>query len=96
MRMFNWLKKIAFNSTPAKLSPNFASISYQGYSIHPCPLAEGGQYRVNGQITQVIDDIEHHYALVRADLLPSAEQAAELMVAKAQRVIDEHGTRLFN
>lgn len=94
--MFNWLKNWLTASTPDAISAGFAVVSYQGYDIHPEPLAEGGQYRINGHITQVIDGTEHSYALVRADMLPSAEQAAELMVAKAKRVIDEHSGQLFN
>ncbi|WP_319783525.1 HlyU family transcriptional regulator [Oceanisphaera sp. IT1-181] len=94
--MLNWLKKWAFSSPSAPVGSDFAPINYQGYDIHPGPIAEGGQYRINGHITQVIDGTEHSYDLVRADLLPSAEQAAELMIAKAKRVIDEHGNRLFH
>lgn len=101
--MFNWLTQWLFRTTPAtntakaaSSSARFASLSYQGYDIHPEPLAEGGQYRINGRISQVIAGTEHNYTLVRADLLPSPEQAAELMIAKAKRVIDEHGSRLFH
>lgn len=97
--MFNWLTKwLSGSAHPASTiaTSRFALVNYQGYDIHPEPLAEGGQYRINGRITQLFDGTEHSYALVRADVLPSAEQAAELMVAKAKRVIDEHGSRLFN
>lgn len=94
--MLNWLKKWAFSSPSAPVEADFSPINYQGYDIYPAPIAEGSQYRINGRITQVIDGTEHCYDLVRADLLPSAEQAAELMIAKAKRVIDEHGNRLFH
>ena len=93
--MFNWLKNWLARPTPNAASARFAVVNYQGYDIHPEPLAEGGQYRVNGRITQRIAGTEHSYTLVRADLLPSAAQAAELMVAKAKRMIDEQGSRLF-
>lgn len=97
--MFNWLTKwlsASPSTNSAKSKQSFALEHYQGYDIHPEPLAEGGQYRLHGRISQLIDGTEHSYTLVRADLLPSAALAAELMVAKAKRVIDEHGSRLFN
>ena len=96
--MFNWLTKWLARPTTASLTmavtPS-AMVNYQGYDIHPEPLAQGGQYRINGRITHVIDGTEHSYTLVRADLLPSAEQASELMVCKAKRVIDEQGRQIF-
>ena len=97
--MFTWLTK--WFSRPAMAHSRVAAlpsavVHYQGYDIHPEPVAEGGQYRINGRITRVIDGTECSYTLVRADLLPSAEQAAELLVTKAQRVIDEQGCQIFD
>lgn len=93
MAIFNWFKKARRPAPPS--STEFASVHYQGYDIHPEPLADGGQYRVHGCITQTAGDKKHSHTLIRADLLPSAEQAAELMIAKAKRVIDDHGSQLF-
>lgn len=92
--MFNWLKRLS-QPKAAQLA-QFAEESYQGFNIHPEPLAENGQYRLHGRITQLNDGQLQEYRLIRSDLLPSAEQAAEFMVAKAQRVIDENGSRLFD
>lgn len=93
--MFNWLKKLG-KSRPASTPPGFEAVSYQGFDIFPEPRAEGGQYRLQGRIVKVIDQQPREYLLIRSDLLPSAELAAELMVAKAKRVIDENGERMFD
>ncbi|OIN10419.1 HlyU family transcriptional regulator [Oceanisphaera psychrotolerans] len=93
--MFDWLKKWCTKDSHAT-SPHFEPASYQGFDIHPEPMAEGGQYRLHGRITRLKDGELQEYRLIRSDLLPSAEQAAELMIAKAKRVIDENGERIFD
>ncbi|ATG73080.1 transcriptional regulator [Zobellella denitrificans] len=93
--MFNWLKKLAGKATTDD-GPRFEPQSYRGFDIYPEPRAEGGQYRLQGRIVQEQDGNRREYLLIRSDLLPTAEQAAELMVAKARRVIDENGERLFD
>ncbi|WP_445396523.1 HlyU family transcriptional regulator [Zobellella sp. An-6] len=92
--MFNWLKKLGGGAKPG--GPRFEPQSYQGFDIYPEPKAEGGQYRLQGRIVQLKDGNRREYLLIRSDLLPSAELAAELMIAKAKRVIDENGERLFD
>lgn len=94
--MFKWLKSWAFRAPSATPQAEFAAVNYRGFDIYPEPLAEGGQYRVNGRITQLIAGEQQSMPLTRADLLPSAAQAAELMLDKAKRVIDEQGDRLFD
>ncbi|GAA3537473.1 HlyU family transcriptional regulator [Zobellella aerophila] len=92
--MFNWLKNLG-KPKQTSTDPAFETVSYQGFDIYPEPKAEGGQYRLQGRIVKVIDQEPREYLLIRSDLLPSAELAAELMVAKAKRVIDENGERIF-
>ncbi|MDP5290687.1 HlyU family transcriptional regulator [Oceanimonas sp. CHS3-5] len=92
--MFGWLKKLV--SAPVPEQPRFEPVEYQGFTIIPEPGAEGGQYRLQGRIVLQKDGEQREYRLIRADLLPGAEQAAELMVSKARRLIDENGERLFD
>ncbi|AEY02452.1 transcriptional activator HlyU [Oceanimonas sp. GK1] len=92
--MFTWLKNLFAASAPA--GPRFEPEEYKGFTIIPEPGAEGGQYRLQGRILQERDGEPREYRLIRADLLPTAEQAAELMVSKAKRLIDENGERLFD
>ncbi|MBM7454410.1 hypothetical protein HNR62_000239 [Oceanisphaera litoralis] len=93
--MFNWLKKW-FAQGASTTTPDVEPESYRGFDIHPEPMAEGGQYRLHGRITRLKDGELQEYRLIRSDVLPSAEQAAELMIAKARRVIDEQGERIFD
>ncbi|WP_107851398.1 HlyU family transcriptional regulator [Oceanimonas marisflavi] len=92
--MFGWLKKRF--ASPAPAQAHFEPVEYKGFTIIPEPGAEGGQYRLQGRIVQHKDGEQREYRLIRADLLPGAEQAAELMVTKARRLIDENGERLFD
>lgn len=81
-------------STPA---PSQASepVAYQGYLIYPEPKAEGSQFRLAGRITRQNGETLQSHSFIRADLLPSAQQAEELMVDKAKRLIDQLGEELF-
>ena len=92
--MFGWLKKRF--ASPAPAQARFEPVEYKGFTIIPEPGAEGGQYRLQGRIVHHKDGEQREYRLIRADLLPGAEQAAELMVTKARRLIDENGERLFD
>ncbi|MGO1791989.1 MAG: HlyU family transcriptional regulator [Oceanisphaera sp.] len=95
--MFNWLKRLGQSKADKSISAvQFAEEFYHGFSIHPEPLAEHGQFRLHGRITRQNNGEQQEYRLIRSDLLPSAELAATLMVDKAKRVIDENGTRLFD
>ncbi|MDV2856419.1 MULTISPECIES: HlyU family transcriptional regulator [Oceanimonas] len=92
--MFAWLKNLFRSHAPA--GTRFEPVEYKGFTIIPEPGAEGGQYRLQGRIVQQHNGETREYRLIRADLLPGAELAAELMVAKAQRLIDENGEQLFD
>ncbi|MCC4263199.1 HlyU family transcriptional regulator [Oceanimonas baumannii] len=92
--MLGWLKNLFTPQTPA--GPRFEPVEYQGFTIIPEPGAEGGQFRLQGRIVHSKNGEQREYRLIRADLLPGAEQAAELMISKAQRLIDENGERLFD
>lgn len=90
----SFLKKLFGGSAdkkPAKAEP----IEHKGYFIEPAPMNEGGQYRVCGKITKQIDGEEKVHTLIRADTLPSLEQANEMTVKKAKQVIAEQGDTIF-
>ena len=70
--------------------------SYEGFTIRPTPIAEGGQYRLCAVIEKEVDGVLKSYRLIRADMLPAQEEAAKVSVAKARQVIDEMGERLFD
>ncbi len=64
---------------------------YKGFAITPCPIREGSRYRVSARIEK--GDRVHR--LIRADMLDDAQTATATSLAKAKRMIDEQGERLF-
>lgn len=64
---------------------------YKGFAITPCPIREGSRYRVSARIEK--GELVH--TLIRADMLDDAETATATSLAKAKRMIDEQGDRLF-
>ena len=72
------------------------AVEYEGFTIVPQPMSQGGQYLTAGLITKTLDDgtvKEHHF--VRADTHSSFEDAEAFAVTKARQIIDEQGERLF-
>lgn len=69
---------------------------YKGYLITPAPTSRDGQWQVAGSITRTFDDGDTRtHDFIRADLMPSEEQAAEFAARKARQIIDEQGDRMF-
>ena len=95
----SFLKKLfGLNSAPSAsnvLAAEGSEQYYEGYSILPAPIKEGGQYRLAGTISREIDgEIKTHH-LIRADMFPSHEEAVNFTMRKAKQVIGEQGDRLF-
>ncbi len=71
-------------------------IDYKGYTIRPTPNREGGQWLTEGVITkEFADGVKEHY-FIRADIRSTKEDADASAIAKAKRIIDEEGDRLFD
>ena len=68
---------------------------YEGHLIEAMPQAEAGQWRLRARLSKSIDGERRTHDLIRADLLPSAEEAARQALAKGRLVIDEMGDRLY-
>ncbi len=68
---------------------------YKGFQIYPASLAEGGQYRVAGKISKEIAGEIKTHSFIRSDVLPSQTDADQLMVKKAQMLIDQMGEKIF-
>lgn len=76
--------------------PPAEPVEYQGYQIISEPEEQGGQYRVSGWIRKVgADGATQEHRFERSDLVPGREACDQLMVSKAQRMIDEAGDTLF-
>lgn len=76
-------------------SQGFKPESYQGCTIHPEPVQDGNGYRLTARIEKEIGGEVKTHMLIRADVLLTAEDAAEASIAKAKQVIDQVGDRLF-
>ena len=92
--MASFLSKLFGGGTDNQSSEDQA-VTYNGCQIIAAPEKAGGQWRLAGRITKEIDGDLHERAFIRADLLPSREEAATVAVRKAKQIIDEQGERLF-
>ncbi|MEC9343676.1 MAG: HlyU family transcriptional regulator [Pseudomonadota bacterium] len=91
----SFLKKL-FGGKSGASGPSAEPVEHEGYFILPAPVAEGGQYRVCATISKEIDGEMKEHRLIRADLLPSAEEAVETTLRKAKQIIREQGDRIFS
>ena len=75
---------------------HFDAEEHKGFLITPAPTQRDGQWQVAGTISREdADGTRQEHAFIRADLLPSADQAAEFALRKGRQIIDEQGERLF-
>jgi hypothetical protein len=70
-------------------------VVYQDLRIYPMPIPEGGQWRLAATIVMGTGEEELEYALVRADVFSSRDDAVSYSVRKAKQIIDEQGEKLF-
>ena len=70
-------------------------IEYEGFRLYAAPEKRGGQWLTAGRITKEIDGTikEHHF--IRADTSSTLDDAAELSLFKAKRIVDEQGDKMF-
>ena len=89
--MFGWFKK---NKAAGKANVDWED--YKGFRIAATPVNEGGQYRVSGiiELDQGEEEPKRH-TFVRADVIPSKDEAARISLMKAQMMVDQLGDRVF-
>lgn len=73
-----------------------ATADYKGYAIVATPQADGGQFRLCGTISKEVDGASKEHVLIRADMFPAADDAADAFMRKARQVIDEQGDKVFD
>lgn len=83
---------------PEKPAREGELVEYNGYMIVPQCEDLGGQFRVSGWIRKPASEgspaREHRFE--RSDVVPGRDACEELMVNKAQRMIDDSGDALFS
>ncbi|MEM1287714.1 MAG: HlyU family transcriptional regulator [Pseudomonadota bacterium] len=72
-----------------------ASETYEGFIIEASPMPESGQFRLRAFIRESDAEDARVETIIRADLFPSADAAAQFAITKAKQVIDEQGAGLF-
>ncbi|GEA50372.1 transcriptional activator HlyU [Vibrio inusitatus NBRC 102082] len=90
-----WFSRL-FGSKESPQEVIVEPIEYKGYLIYAEPIAEGGQYRIAGRITQGEGESMKTHRFIRSDLLGNQDDANELMLKKAQMLIDQMGETIFN
>ncbi|MCK5363545.1 MAG: hypothetical protein KAR22_11280 [Gammaproteobacteria bacterium] len=71
------------------------AVEYKGFSIVPTPRKAQGGWTTEGIISKPAGDETRSERFIRADMLMSEEDAVDYSVAKAKKIIDEQGERLF-
>jgi hypothetical protein len=68
---------------------------YKGFTIHPTPNRQGGQWTTEAVIVKVVGEAKKEYRLIRADLFATRDDAIAASLSKAKRTIDEQGDKIF-
>ncbi len=93
----SFLKRLFGGGGPDKGKPANPAFEaeYEGFAIVATPQNDGGQFRLCAVVSKEIDGETKSHKLIRADLFPSAGDAAEAALRKARQVIDEQGDKLL-
>jgi hypothetical protein len=83
-------KLFGSRSTPAA-GKEYPSEEYNGFTITPTPIKDGPRFRLSARIEK--DGRSH--TLIRADTIDDETTAIAASTAKAKRMIDEQGERVF-
>ncbi|MFY0660682.1 MAG: hypothetical protein JXR15_09330 [Shimia sp.] len=93
----SFLKKLfgSGGSNDAAAEKTAQPVEYKGYQITPCPIPDGGQFRISARIDGVVSGEAKSHTLIRADVLRDQGEAAEASIAKAKQMIDQMGDQIF-
>jgi len=67
------------------------AVEYDGFTITPAPIKEGGQYRTAGTISRAGEGEQKQVPFIRADNNSDLNAAMEHSVRKGKQIIDEQG-----
>lgn len=85
-----------FGGREKKQQESIQPVEYKGMLIYQESIAENGQYRVAGRITQEINGELQTHRFIRSDILSNKQEADQLMLKKAQLLIDQMSGQIFN
>jgi len=94
MGILSGLKSL-FSGTTASRVEASDPIEYNGFTIVPAPIAEGGQFRVAATISKGEDDTLKTHRFIRSDLIASRDECITVTIRKAKMTIDQSGEAIF-
>lgn len=95
---FGNLLKSLFGGSEKTIQPKEAlgeAIEYEGFTIEPAPIDEGGKYRIAGYISGEHEGETRRIQFIRADETTDKQQAIDSSTAKARQIINEQGRKLL-
>jgi len=95
----NLLKGLFGGGDKAPKEPKVSThpaVTYDKYEIIPEPQQVSSQWQLRGRIEKDFDGERKSHLFIRADTLPSEEEAVSQMVRKAKLTIDQQGDRIFD
>lgn len=95
--MVGFLKKLlgGGGTADAPAADAQADETYKDVEIRVHPVSDGSQWRVAGTLTKTIDGAPVTRRFMRADMLPSKEEARTVALSKAKLIIDQNGPMLW-
>ena len=96
--ILKFLRSLGGSGSAKEVAPQPADpVDYEGYVIVATPRQVSGGWSTEGTISRAgAGDGERRCEFVRADTLPSREDAVTFTVRKARQIIDEQGERIFD
>lgn len=79
----------------APASKELPPVFHEGFTIIAEPRQVNGQWQVAGRIEKQVGEELKSHTFIRADTMPSPDEAASHMVRKAQIMIDQQGESIF-
>jgi hypothetical protein len=70
-------------------------IEHKGFLVRAEPYLSDGQYQVAGTIEKEVGGETRQHRFVRADRMPSADEAGDFALRKGCQIVDEQGEALF-
>jgi hypothetical protein len=89
------IAKFTGGENPPQDEPPGEAVEYKGFRLRAAPFAAKGQYQTAGLIEKDTPEGVKEHRFVRADTLPSRDEAAEFAIRKAKQIVDEQGDRIF-
>ncbi len=91
-----WTRLTGGGESSQKSEPAAEAVEYKGFRIRPAPYPAKGQFQTAGVIEKDFETGVKRQEFIRADTLPSEEDAAAHAISKAKQIIDQQGQGLFD